>query len=238
MIHRKNVNRAIWILEAPWGLDAQDSNRASVLPFIEGVGKHLPNIEVFHANFYDKSSFEKAFDCLSKCKSLNTTVYIAAHGSKKKIGGVNIIDLLITIARKSVEFNITGVMLGSCYAGGNTSTMEVCIQESKIKWCAGYSASCNWLEGTMIDCSIIAAMTNINRLSTCDSEDTLVDALSRALAPFSTAYYIGKNYSNQPHALGDSMEFVVQPSGQGKKARTVTKKVFDKCNMYLKPATT
>ena len=64
------------------GLDDGDANRSSVLPFIEGVAKLAGDTEVYHANFYDKRSFEMALDCLCKTKFQNTIVYVAAHGYK------------------------------------------------------------------------------------------------------------------------------------------------------------
>lgn len=57
MAKRHSSNRAILILESPWELDYSDSNRTSVLPFVEGVGKLAGDTEVYHANFYDKNSF-------------------------------------------------------------------------------------------------------------------------------------------------------------------------------------
>lgn len=84
---KKHAHRTILVLESPWGLDDADANRSSVLPFVEGVAKYAGDTEVFHANFYDRSSFEKALACLCRTRYSNTIVYIAAHGSKWKIGG-------------------------------------------------------------------------------------------------------------------------------------------------------
>ena len=65
---RHSSNRAIFVLECPWELDDGDSNRSSVLPFVEGVAKFAGDTEICHANFYDESSFKKALDCLCKSK--------------------------------------------------------------------------------------------------------------------------------------------------------------------------
>ncbi len=73
-------NRAILILENPWELDSADCNRTSVLPFVEGIAKLAGDTEVFHANFYDKRSFDRALEILCSARFNNAVIYIAAHG--------------------------------------------------------------------------------------------------------------------------------------------------------------
>lgn len=225
---RQHTNKAILILESPWELDDGDANRSSVLPFVEGVAKIVGDIEVFHANFYDKSSFKKALDCLCKTKFKNTTVYIAAHGWKRKAGNVDIFDLLGLIGEKSKNYNITGVMLGTCFVGNNTSTMQVRIEGTNLKWCAGYSSASTWLEGTFIDCSILEKMTYLDSDFDDFSEDlTFIDSFAQALAPFSNSFSIGHDYGKNLVRLDDSMQFVIQPTGKGKNAKIVSSEVFE-----------
>ncbi len=45
-----HARRAILVLECPWELDANDSNRTSVLPFVEGIAKLVGDVEVYHAD--------------------------------------------------------------------------------------------------------------------------------------------------------------------------------------------
>jgi len=219
------THRAILILESPWELDNGDANRTSVLPFVEGVAKLAGDTEVFHANFYDKGSFEKALDCLCKTKFQNTTVYVAAHGYKKKTGNVNITDILRLIGYRSKAYNITGVMLGSCFVGENTTTMEIYIEGTNLKWCDGYSSLTYWLPGTLIDCSILSSMSEL------DSDDfseksVLIDSFAKAISPFSDGFEIGLDYHDDPVSLKDSMQFVVQPNGKGNRAKKVSEDVF------------
>jgi hypothetical protein len=61
-------SNCILVIESPWELDGQDSNRSSVVPFIEGIAKLHGDTDVYFLNFYDKSSFKTALDCL--CKQL------------------------------------------------------------------------------------------------------------------------------------------------------------------------
>ncbi|MCL1058681.1 hypothetical protein L2729_11860 [Shewanella gelidimarina] len=227
-----STNRAILVLESPWELDNEDSNRTSVLPFVEGIAKLAGNTEVFHANFYDKKSFEQALDCLCKRKFESTVVYIAAHGYKKKVGKVNIGDLMFMVGERSKQFNITGVMLGSCFVGENTTTIEVFIEGTNIKWCAGYASSSKWLEGTMIDCAILSRLSILND-DDFEDKDCIIEAFANAISPFSANFPIGWNYDNEQISLEDSMQFVVQQTGRGHKAKLVTEEVFAEQKEYL-----
>jgi hypothetical protein len=220
----RSANRAIFVLEAPWELDAGDANRTSVLPFIEGVGKFVGDTEVFHANFYDKSSFVKALTCLAKTRYENAVIYVAAHGSKSTIGGVKTRDMLEEIGEVSKSLNVTGVLLGACLAGGDTIKMEVYTEGTNLRWCCGYSASVSWLEGTLLDCAILANMLELDD-EDFEEADQLVDSLANAVAPFSRTFGIGSK-KNDEASLDRSIEFVVQAKGRGKVAKTVTEDVF------------
>jgi hypothetical protein len=222
---KRHAHRAILVLESPWGLDAADANRSSVLPFVEGVAKYAGDTEVFHANFYDKSSFEKALACLCRTRYSNTIVYIAAHGSERKIGGVNILDALREVNRNSRDYNITGVLLGACYTGSATATMEECIEGGAIRWCVGYASSASWLEGTLIDCALLSAMSEVDEEEYRDP-DSLTDALADALTPFDGSFAIGHDKRDKPVALRNSLRAVIRPARQGTRAREVSSALF------------
>lgn len=222
-VHKSS--RAILVLECPWSLDSTDSNRTSVLPFVEGIAKLAGDVEVYHANFYDKSSLGKALEFLCTTRYDNTVVYIAAHGENRKVGGVDVGELLSAVGRYSQVCNITGIMLGSCFVGKNTLTLEVCLQDTNLKWCAGYSSESEWLVGTMIDCSILSRMIDLDD-DNWSNKDMMICQLAEALAPFAKDFVIGNDNRARPVALEDSIQFVVQPTGQGQKARTVTAEVL------------
>ncbi|WP_298722491.1 hypothetical protein [uncultured Oceanisphaera sp.] len=225
MKKQHSSNRAILILESPWELDCNDSNRTSVTPFVEGIGKLAGDTEVYHANFYDKSSFIKALNCLCKRKFKNTTVYIAAHGYKKKIGNISISDLIWEVGLKSNECNITGLMLGSCFVGENSSTMEVFLEGNNLKWCVGYSSTSKWLEGTLIDCAILSGMSELDESDYSDKNE-IIHHFANSIAAFSNSFHIGEDYNGNAVPLEDSLQFVMQPNGQGKRARSVSAEVF------------
>lgn len=226
---RHSSRRAILVLECPWEMDDADSNRTSVAPFIEGISKLAGDTEVYHANFYDKSSFIQALDCLCKRRFENTTVYVAAHGYRRIAGNVEISDLIWEIGKRSVACNITGLMLGSCFVGENTTTMEVYLEGNNLKWCAGYSSTSKWLEGTLIDCAILSAMTSLDE-DAFASKDNMIEKFASAISVFSTRFPIGEDYKENPVALENSLQFVIQPSGKGNRAKTVSKDVFNIIN--------
>lgn len=230
MKHR--ASRAIFVLESPWELDGSDANRTSVIPFVEGIAKFSGDAEVLHANFYDESSFVQALACLAKNHYKNSVVYLAAHGYKKKIGGIDLAKALLKIGAISKNCNITGVMLGSCFVGGNKETIEVCMQGSNLHWCAGYDSESSWLEGTMIDCSILSKMLLLDGRS-FQNRSSLIKNFAQAIAPFSDKFVIGNDCKNEPVTLGDSLKFVIQPTGQGKRANSVTTEVFDASKAFL-----
>lgn len=220
------TNRAIIVLEAPWELDPDDANRTSVLPFIEGIAKLTGYTEVHYANFYDEGSFQMALDCLCKGTFESRTVYIAAHGYERTIGGMDITSLLAKVSFKSQKYHITGVMLGSCFVGEHATSMEVCLQESSLRWCVGYASESQWLEGTLIDCAIIAKMSALDD-DDFGNREWIADDLAGAIQLFSPDYVIGNDYESEPVRLADSMRFVAQPRGRGNRARDITALVWE-----------
>lgn len=223
---KHNSNRAIFVLESPWELDDGDANRTSVLPFVEGIAKMAGDTEVLFANFYDKRSFKCALDCLCKAHYKNAIVYVAAHGKGRKVADIDIIELLCEIGLRSKDCNITGVMLGSCYVGGNTTSLEVCTEGTNLKWCAGYASTSEWFAGTLIDCSIIEKMSSLTARS-YDSESALINTFANSITPFSPNFIIGNDKNENTARLRDSLKFVIQPSGQGRRAKEISDKVFD-----------
>jgi hypothetical protein len=217
--------RAIVVLESPWELDETDANRTSVLPFVEGIGKLTGDTAVHYANFYDKSSFEKGLECLCKGDLKGRIVYIAAHGKKDRIGNVRLMDLLSAIALKSEEFQIDGVVLGACFVGGRTIDVEDCIKGSRLRWCVGYSAAVDWLPATLVDCSILSAMSGL-RSDVFKSRKRLISKIASAVELFNPHTIIGVDVNENGVALQDALSVVAQPVGQGFRAKEVSEDVW------------
>ena len=222
---RFRSNRAILVLESPWELDETDANRTSVIPFVEGVGKLTGDTAVHYANFYDKSSFKKGLDCLCKGNLKSRIVYIAAHGERDRVSGAKLMDLLLALADKSRDFQIDGVVVGACFAGGNTAEIEACIEGSGLKWCVGYNAAINWLPASLVDCSIMAAMSRL-RSDVFKSRDRLVSKLAESLALFDPNTTIGKSLRGKNVSLRNTLTVVVQPVGQGFRAKDVSEEIW------------
>ncbi len=222
----RHANRAILVLESPWELDDQDANRTSVIPFVEGVAKWMGGTDVHYANFYDENSFGKALECLCKGDLDSRIVYIAAHGFRKEIVGAPMLNLLFRVARLSKRYRIDGVLIGSCFVGEHSSTMEVCLEDSGLSWCVGYTAETKWLDGTLIDCKLLA---NLAQLDGDDflERDEPVAAMASALRLFDPKAVIGWDYDEIPVSLREGMSFVLQLRGQGHRARNITEAVWE-----------
>ena len=214
---------AILVLESPWNLDRRDANRSSVKPFIEGMAKYAGDVEVYHANFYDAQSFEDALDKLCQVPHRNTVVYVAAHGSPTH-AGAHLTDVTLAVRRRSEEFNITGMLLGSCYAGHATQAHQIGLEGSHLRWIIGYASACEWLSGTMIDCALLEEAVRFHKSSF--SRNNLVKRFSNALKPFSSGTPIGRDLSKEPMALRDSLQIVVQPPGPRERAVVISDDVF------------
>ena len=221
-----HANRAILVLESPWELDDRDANRTSVIPFIEGVAKLIGGTDVHYANFYDKFSFEKALECLCKGELDSRIVYIAAHGYDTEIVGIPMLELLLIVARYSKRYRIDGVLMGSCFVGQNSTTMEVCIEESRLRWCVGYTSATNWLDGTLIDCKLLAALSQLKD-DNFFKPDAAIEAIQSSLELFDPLAPIGVDSDEQCVSLRDGMNFVLQLRGKGQRARNITECVWE-----------
>lgn len=222
---RRHAGRAIIVLESPWELDDDDANRSSVLPFIEGVAKLAGDMDVLHANYYDEASMGIAMKCLAKSAYRNTIVYIAAHGDGKQAGEVELVKIFGIVERHAEACNITGVLIGSCFGAKDLLNLEVGLEGGPLRWAAGYASSAYWLPGTLVDCAILARMSRLAPAA-YRSADRMIEALGEAIGPFSARAPIGTNGRGKQVSLTDSMRFMVQPEGQGHRARDVSRAVF------------
>lgn len=57
-------------------------------------------------------------------------------------------------------------------------------------------------------------------------KDTMVQAFADAISPFSGHHIIGENDKDEPVELKNSLQFVIQPKGQGKRAKLANEEVF------------
>jgi hypothetical protein len=213
---------AVLILEAPWGLYDTDINRSSVRPFFEGLAAESDHIEVHYANFYDLHSFELAFEHLTKVKYTNVIVYIAAHGYEDEIEGAKVADLLSVVKVKAKTFNISGVLLGSCYVGENETSLSEAVQGSGLTWCIGYRSSVDWFAGTLVDLALIRKLLYLfeseEDVGLLSDEAQIIEMFKAGLKLFSPSFEIGCHYHKKRKiALRDSLCVVLQAKGSGKR---------------------
>lgn len=222
--------RAVLIFEGAWELYETDINRSSVLPFFEGMARCHPDVEIIHTRFYDKRGFASAFQALCQGAFANAIVYVTAHGNGRTIGKADIFNVMLECNLASRVSNITGVVLGSCFAAGNgiRSTEHKIlplIEGSRIAWVSGYSCASNWLEGTLIDLCLIQQMLLAEEADFATFEH-IAQQLAEALAGFSPTSRIGLCRKERPVPLGEGLAFFAQARGQGRRARQITDEVW------------
>ncbi|MGJ0427722.1 hypothetical protein, partial [Methylobacter sp.] len=54
----------------------------------------------------------------------------------------------------------------------------------------------------------------------------MIQSFSRAISHFSSSFHIGDDYRREPVSLRDSLKFVIQPSGKGRRSALVSEEVF------------
>lgn len=226
---------AVLIFEGPWRIYNNDVNRSSVLPFFEGMAKQFDNIEVIHSRYYDLQSFRAAFAELSNHPFSNAIVYVAGHGDGKRVSGASIVKILAECSVDSVRANITGVVLGACFSAGTprnpqTDKINWMIQESKIAWIAAYRCASYWFESTLVDLAIINTMLHAREKDFCNREE-INRRLAKAIGSFSLGFNLGDDSvtdePGNPVSLREGLSFFSQPRGQGHRARSVTREVWD-----------
>lgn len=226
---------AVLIFEAPWELYETDSNRASVLPFFDGLSKLTDNVTVFHANFYDIESFKLAFLHLAKARYQNTIIYIAAHGYRGEISDIPVAEYLDIIREKSKALNISGVILGSCYSAEESESFIEKVEGSALRWCVGYQSTVNWLQGTMVDVSLVHSLLNLYDTNDNDPtsvESEIIGCFVNALECFNPNYELGFKYHRKKKiTLRESLKVVIQPSGHGKRAKLLGNELWTKLDL-------
>ncbi len=217
---------ALIILERPWGYGKEDQNVVSVLPYFQGLERLNGGFDLYHTNFYEAKSFKMALDELTKMHYDNYYVYIACHGSGLRMGKMNLTTVLGEINAKAQERNITGVILGSCLVGNNTGHLEVYTESSSINWKIGYKCSVDWLEGTLLDLKLFYHLIDLSDAKLSNKE-LILGKVKDALKTYDPLAPIGEDKNEKLMSLEDSLTVVIQPKGQGNKAKDYSEKLFE-----------
>jgi hypothetical protein len=220
--------KAVLVIESPWWTPDQNKKRASVLPMLQGMGNLTDHISIYHSYFYEKHGFKAALkDDLSHTKENRLYLYVAAHGSKKTVGGAGetpgllLSTLLKELRRNTPQYkNIEGVILGSCEIGRNVNDLMHGLTGTKITWIFGYTCEIDWMTSTMIDVAILERLTRLSN-GQLSSRQMIINTFTKALKRFDGKYLIGEQGGHKI-ALADSITLITKPRGQGNAPRDST----------------
>lgn len=231
-------SKAILVIENPWWTPDQNKRRASVLPMLQGMGNLSENFSIYHSYFYEKHGFTAALkDDLSHTRETRLFLYVAAHGSKKTLGGVGetpgmLLSTLLGELKKNYSQykNIEGVLLGSCEIGRNVNDLMNGLTGTKITWIFGYTCEIDWLTSTLIDVAIFDRLTRLSD-SQLSSRAKIINTFAEALRRFDGEYLIGTHNGNKI-PLKDSITLVTKPRGQGNVSQDSTENLREALAWY------
>lgn len=135
------------VLESLW--DSELDSKLSVKPFFDGLSE-VHSIKYVYHTFYDD---EDMYYFIRKSKSLCSSYYIAAHGSRECLHSINNkkieVESLQDIFKNSRGKDI-GILFGSCNFIDEKTAKEF-LDFTKAEWVAGYNSKVDWFDSTIID---------------------------------------------------------------------------------------
>src|SRR5208337_100243 len=219
---------ALLVIEGLWWTPEQKPKRPSVLSFLEGLESYQGDFNLYYSNFYEKNGFRRALeDDLTNTSEDRLFLYVAAHGTGKRIGGLKAktgmkLPAMFKAVRNAANYsNIEGVLIGSCSVGNNIGDFISTTKNSHIAWIFGYTCEIGWMASTLIDVSIFEHLMAL-RKSDLKSRKKILDAFEKALGRFN-GYYILCREKGKSIPLKDAITLVVQPRRPGYKAQDETR---------------
>ena len=223
---------ALLVIEGLWWTPEQKPKRPSVLLFLEGLESYQGNFNIYYANFYEKTGFRRALeDDLTNTREDRLFLYVAAHGTGKRIGGLKSktgmkLPAMFKAVQSAANYaNIEGVLIGSCSVGNNINDFISTTKNSRIAWIFGYTCEIGWMASTLIDVSIFEHLMKLKK-SDLKSRKKILDTFKKALARFNGDYVLckekGKNIT-----LKDAITLVVQPRSAGSEAQDETRNLIE-----------
>jgi len=218
---------ALLVIEGHWWTSEEKPKRPSVLHFLEGLESVQGDFNIYYANFYEKEGFRRALDDdLTNTREDRLFLYVAAHGTGKRIGGLKSktgmkLPAMFKAVKNAANYsNIEEVLIGSCSIGNNIEDFISTTKSSSIAWIFGYTCEIGWMASTLIAVSIFEHLMRLNKRD-LKSRKKILDAVVKALRRFNGDYVLCKEKSkNIP--LKDALTIVVQPRVPGKKAQDET----------------
>jgi len=218
---------ALLVIEGLWWTPEEKPKRPSVLQFLEGLESIQGDFNIYYANFYEKEGFRRALeDDLTNTREDRLFLYVAAHGTGKRIGGLKAkTGMKLPAMFKAVKdagnySNIEGVLIGSCSVGNNIEDFVSTTKNSSIAWIFGYTCEIGWMASTLIDVSIFEHLMALKK-SDLKSRKKILDAFEKALHRFNGNYILCKE-KPKSIPLKEAITLVVQPRGPKEKAQDET----------------
>ncbi len=218
---------ALLVIEGLWWTPEQKPKRPSVLLFLQGLESFQCDFNIYYANFYEKTGFRRALeDDLTNTSEDRLFLYVAAHGTGKRIGGLKSktgmkLPAMFKAVKNAANYsNIEGVLIGSCSVGNNIDDFISTTKNSHIAWIFGYTCEIGWMASTLIDVSIFEHLMSLKK-SDLKSRKKILDAFEKALKRFDGDYILCKGKAKSI-PLKDAITLVVQPRCVGCKAQDET----------------
>ena len=143
---------SILVLESPWDSRSVVDASVSVFPFVSEFARAC-DIRAFHQSFADKTTFRLWVHNFHKAKVREPKLlYVAAHGSSGRIGGLqrSINGETIAAACRKAK-SIRYVHFGSCLFGTDKNLRRLLGAAKQIRWAAGYEKQVDWIDSTLLD---------------------------------------------------------------------------------------
>ena len=224
---------ALLVIEGLWWTPEQKPKRPSVLLFLEGLESYRGDFNIYYANFYEKNGFRRALeDDLTNTREDRLFLYVAAHGTGKRIGGLKArtgmkLPAMFRAVRDAANYsNIEGVLIGSCSVGNNIEDFISTTKNSSIAWIFGYTCEIGWMASTLIDVSIFEHLMKLKKSDLKDREK-IISAFAKALRRFNGDYPLCKGKENSV-LLRNAITLVVQPRGPKEKAQDETPALLER----------
>ncbi|HTM65640.1 MAG TPA: hypothetical protein VL093_04935 [Flavipsychrobacter sp.] len=156
--------KKIFVLESSW--DSENPlEHHSVMPIITELTKQR-NIKAYHQVFTDAKSFAHWVAKINDASTSGSLLYIAAHGNRGSLSGVNGSIQRQTIVRHITRAkNIDFIHFGCCLFG-NVSNLELIMKKAKhLTWVAGYEKEVDWVDSSLFDIFLWSRISHVARSS-------------------------------------------------------------------------
>jgi hypothetical protein len=214
------LNTALLVIEGLWWTPEQKPKRPSVLPLLQGLESYCGDFNIYYSNFYEKVGFKRALmDDLTNTREDRLFLYIAAHGSGKRIGALKAktgmkLPAMFKAVRNAAKYsNIEGVVIGSCSVGNNIDDFIATVADSRVAWMFGYTCEIGWMASTLIDVSVFENLMKLKK-SDLANRKKILNAFYKALQRFNGDFILCREKKKKVR-LKDAITLVIQPRESG-----------------------